>query len=158
MLRKPHLASESTVHVATTTVKTSYTALRSITIPRLACVLEPHRLSVVGSYLHLKIIGKLAAEATEGATRKAEQINPTHDVLQCVIEGHVEAILGVAGVGVGGTLVLLKLRDMHTAPAGGEALCEMGRAVGGLGTSKGAKREGGDGEEGGDCAAHLGRL
>ena len=47
---------------------------------------------------------------------------------------------------------------MHTAPAGGVALCEMDRAVGWLGTGKGAEREGDNGEEGGDCGAHFGKL
>ena len=81
MLRRPHLAIESTVYLATTTVIIPHTALRIIATPRLACVLIPHRLRVVGSYLHLEDIGKLAVDATEGATRKAEQINAAHDVL-----------------------------------------------------------------------------
>ena len=89
MLRKPHLASESTVYAATTAIKTSLTALRTITSPCLARVLEPHRLVVVGSYFHLKNLGKLAVDVTEGATRKAEQGNPAHVILQCVLEGHV---------------------------------------------------------------------
>lgn len=78
--------------------------------------------------------------------------------MQCVLDGHVEAILAVAGAGIGGAFVFLVLRHVHAAPAGGVALCEMGGAVGWLGTGKGAKGEGGDGEEGGDCAAHFDRL
>ena len=158
MLRKLYLASETTVQLATTTVIIPYTALRRIGTPPLARVHEPQRLGVVGSYLHLKHGGKLAVEANEVATRNAELRNAANDIVQCIHECHVQAILAVAAVGARGALVFLILHDVCVAPAGGVALCEMGRAVGWLGTGKSAEREGGDGEEGGDCAVHLGRL
>ena len=158
MLRRPHLAIEPTVNLAATAVKPANTTLPIIRTPRLARVLEQHRLRVDPSDLHLEHIGKLAVDAAEGTTRKAEQGHTSHDVLQCVLEAHIEAVLAVAAAGAGGAFVFLVLRDVYTAPAGSVALCEMEGAVSWLGIGKGAEREGGDGEEGGGCAAHFDRL
>lgn len=151
-----HLAIESTVHVAITIVITTDTALRIITTPRLARVLKLQRHRVDTSHLYLKHVWKLAVDVIVNATWSAELRNATHDVLQCVLESNIEAVLGGAAAGIGWTFVFLVLHDVHTAIAADVALCKRVRAAGWLGTSKGAECEGGSGEECGDCVAHFG--
>lgn len=151
-----HLATKPTIHIATPTIIIPNTALRPITIPRLARVQKPQRLRVDASDLDLKHVRQLAVDAVEVATGSAELRHAADDVLEGVLEGHVEAVLGVAAAGDGGSFVFLVLHDVHAAVAAGVALGQrVGVTGGGLGTSGGAEGEGGEGEEGGDFVVHF---
>lgn len=121
-----HLAVESTIHVANTTVIGAHTALPVSTSPCLSAVLESDRLAVRASNQHIERIGKLAVNVFVIAAREAEQRDTTHGVLRRIIEAHVEAIFGIASVGAHGTLVFLVLRDVYAAPAGDNTLINCG--------------------------------
>lgn len=114
------LAIEPTVHIAITILEPShFFALPFImTTPRLPAVHKHHRLLIVGSNFHLEHIRKLAVNVLVAATRGAESRHRAHLVLQRVVEGHVEDVLGVVG------LIFLVLLYVHAAPATLVALSE----------------------------------
>ena len=113
-----HLAVETTVDTATSTIVTALTALSAIRRPRLPGVLEPHRLAVGAADEDLEHGGKLAVDAGIDAAGDAELRDAADGVLDRVEEGQVEAVFGGAAVGACGTLVLLVLHDVDAAPAG----------------------------------------
>ena len=76
---RAHLAIEPAVHVATAAIERPRgTALPITTAPRLPIVLEPYRLAVVGSNLHLKHIRKLAVDAVKDASSGVHFRNATY--------------------------------------------------------------------------------
>ena len=80
--------------------------------------------------------------------------------MQRAVEGHGQAVLLFTAIGARAAVVLLVLRDVHTASAASIALGERARNRRGLGrrgTGKGEDRED-CGWEDGNYAAHLGQL